>query len=130
MRHPWGLSFPCVSRLIPGAIGQGRGELETSWARRKACVPGVGVGAAQGLGTISDWVTAGRTTGHGKNLRLQLARGLCVQVSQQRVAVCVSPGGGGRGGKSVVAYPPPPGTPITRFLGLSLTHSDSGRVFN
>lgn len=26
MRHSWGLSFPGVSRLTPGAIGQGRGE--------------------------------------------------------------------------------------------------------
>lgn len=41
MRHPQGLSFPCISRLTPGSIGKGRGEGDILAAEENLSAPGV-----------------------------------------------------------------------------------------
>lgn len=54
MRHSRGLSFPCISRLTPGAIGQGRGEGDILAAEEGQSARGF-----QGPGPFSDWVKTG-----------------------------------------------------------------------
>lgn len=119
-----------------GAVCQGRdlrGERETGdipgrkrlVSSRRPRSQGPSVGLSVRVPVFS--ANAARAPGlSGRNLGVRLARGLCVR----RLSGCewprAPPPGAGWG--RVSQPPPPPPAPITRSLGLPLTHSDSGPV--
>lgn len=141
-RCPKGLSFPRVFPLAQRAICQGRGpwgeqqtkdipaeEVNSSLGRcrgpgvRRSVCPSVYL-FSRGRRPESPWVSRGETWVCGWH---EVFVSGCLRLP---AAFCVSAGGGGAAGggvgEGVAASSRPPPAPITRSLGLPLTHSDSG----